>query len=235
MDGFDRAMALAAQAFTALFPLLIVVAAAAEAGSGKSLGEQMVARFSLTGEAAASVRRALPSAGTVTDSITAISAVILVISALSFARALQRLFERAWLLESRGVRDTPWSLLWLLGVSLYALGHVLLHGHIGHDEGLLASVAGGVVLWTVTPYVILARRLPWRLLFPQAVLAALGLTILRAGSVIYMPRAISSSAEQFGAIGLAFALVSWLFGAALVLTLTAAIGAVAMERRRRST
>jgi membrane protein len=64
------------------------------------------------------------------------------------------------------------------------------------------------------------------------VLTALGMTILGAGSVIYMPHAIASAAEQFGTIGVAFALVSWLFAAALVLTVTAAIGAVAMERRR---
>jgi uncharacterized BrkB/YihY/UPF0761 family membrane protein len=121
MDGFDRAMALAAQAFTALFPLLIVVAAAAESGDSKSLGAQVVARFNLTGAAADSVRPTFPTVGTITDGITAIGAVILVISALSFARALQRLYERAWLLEARGVRDTPWSLLWLFGISLYAL------------------------------------------------------------------------------------------------------------------
>jgi hypothetical protein len=85
------------------------------------------------------------------------------------------------------VRDTPWSLLWLLGATLYALAHILLRGHIGHDEGRLASAAGGIVV---------------------------------------------SAAEQFGTIGVAFALVSWLFAAAVVLTVTAAIGAVAMERRR---
>jgi membrane protein len=232
MDGFDRSMALAAQAFTALFPLLIVVAAAAEAGDGGSLGEQVVDRFGLTGAAADSVQRAFPTAGTITDSITAISAAILVISALSFARALQRLYERAWLLDARGVRDTAWSLLWLLGVSLYALAHILLHGHIGHDEGLLASIAGGAVVWTLTPYVVLARRLAWRLLLLQAVLAAVGMTILRAASAIYMPHALASAAEQFGTIGVAFALVGWLFSAAVVLTVSAASGAVAMERRR---
>ena len=232
MDGFDRAMALAAQAFTALFPLLIVVAAAAESGQGKSLGDQLIDRFGLDGAAADSVRRAFPSTGAITDSVTALSALILVISALSFARGLQRLYERAWLLERRGVRDTPWSLLWLLVVSVYAVAHVLLHGHIGQTQGLLSSIAGGIVIWTVTPYIIIARRLPWQLLFPQAVLTALGLTILRAGSAIYMPHAITSAAEQFGTIGLAFALVSWLFAVAVVLTVTAAIGAVAMERRR---
>jgi hypothetical protein len=40
-----------------------------------------------------------------------------------------------------------------------------------------------------------------------------------------MPYALSSSSDQFGTIGLAFTLVSWLFAASLVLSAAAAIGA----------
>jgi hypothetical protein len=79
--------------------------------------------------------------------------------------------------------------------------------------------------------VILARRLPWQRLVPQAVLAALGMAVLRAGSALYLPRALSSSAHQFGSIGVAFTIVSWLFAAALVLTASAAIGATLSRTR----
>jgi membrane protein len=88
MDGFDRSMALAAQAFTALIPLLIIVAAVGEAGDGKALGDRVIERFGLSGSTAASVQRALPSSGTVEDSLSVLSVVILVVSALSFTRAL---------------------------------------------------------------------------------------------------------------------------------------------------
>jgi len=225
MDGFDRSMALAAQAFTTLIPLLIIVAAVAESGDGQSMGDQIIERFGLSGATADSVRRALPATGTVEDSLSVLSVVILVISALSFTRAMQRMYARAWSLEAHGVRDAPWGLAWLAGFSVYALLHPLLHDHVSGSAGLAASLVGGTVFWLLTPYVILARRLPWRRLVPQAVLAALGMAMLRAGSAVYMPRALSSAAQQFGSIGVAFSFVSWLFAAALVLTASAAIGA----------
>jgi membrane protein len=65
--------------------------------------------------------------------------------------------------------------------------------------------------------VLLGRRLPWRLLLPQAALSA---------------DAISSSSDQFGTIGLAFTLVSWLFAAALVLSAAAAVGATVARSPR---
>jgi membrane protein len=135
MDGFNRSMALAAQAFTTLIPLLIIVAAVAEAGDGKNLGDRIIELIGLSGASAASLRRALPPTGTVQDSLSVLSVVILVISALSFTRALQRMYARAWGLEAHGLRDAPWGLTWLAGFSLYAVLHPLLHDDgIGRDR-----------------------------------------------------------------------------------------------------
>jgi len=64
--------------------------------------------------------------------------------------------------------------------ALYAILHPGLHGHVPGSFELAASLAGGTVFWLLAPYVILARRLPWRRLMPQAVLAALGIAALRA-------------------------------------------------------
>jgi membrane protein len=231
MDGFDRSMALAAQAFTTLIPLLIIVAATLEAGDGKNLGDRIIERFGLSGATADAVHRALPPTGTVQDSLSGLSVLILVISALSFTRALQRMYARAWDLEARGMRDSAWGLAWLAGFSLYAGLHPALHGHVSGTAGLAASLAGGTIFWLITPYVILARRLPWRRLVPQAVLVAVGLAVLRAGSAIYMPRALTSAAEQFGTIGLAFTFISWLFAGAVVITASAAVGATLSHTR----
>jgi membrane protein len=50
------------------------------------------------------------------------------------------------------------------------------------------------------------------------------MTVFRAASAVYMPAAFSSSAEQFGTLGVAFALIGWLFCAGCVCTGAAAIG-----------
>jgi membrane protein len=225
MDGFDRAMALAAQAFTALVPLVIVVSATFEGGHNESLGEAIVDRFGLTGSTADTVRSALPTSASVEDSVTLFGAVILVFSALSFTRAMQRMYERAWGLEARGIRDAAYGLLWLAGFATYACAHPALHDQLNGPVGLAFSVAGTTLLWLLTPYVILAKRVHWRVLVPQALLTAAGMTVYRAVSAIYMPAAFSSASEQFGAFGFAFAIIGWLFCAGCVCTGAAAIGA----------
>ena len=235
MAAFDRAMALAAQAFTALVPMLIVVAAVLEGGDSDSVGAALVDRLNLSGATADSVQRALPASSSVESAVSGLSVVILVISALSFTRALQRLYESAWGLEARGVRDTGYGLLWLAGFAALVAAHLALHGHVNGADGLISSIAGTFLIWLVTPYLIVARRLPWRVLIPQALISAVCLTVFRAASAIYMPAAVKSSADQFGVLGICFALISWLFGAACVLAGAAAVGAALSGRGREVT
>jgi membrane protein len=77
--------------------------------------------------------------------------------------------------------------------------------------------------------VLLARRLSWRALLPGALLATAGMTVFGYFSAVYLPHSVSSSASKFGAIGIAFALLSWLVLAGFVLVGAAAGGAVARE------
>jgi membrane protein len=48
-----------------------------------------------------------------------------------------------------------------------------------------------------------------------------------------MPHTVAASAAQFGVIGIAFALLSWLVGAGMVLVFAAAGGATIEEHLRR--
>ena len=97
---------------------------------------------------------------------------------------------------------------------------------------LALSLALGGILWLITPYVLLGRRIPWRPLVPMALLTSLGMTILAICSAIWMPRSVATSAAQFGTIGVAFALLSWLVGYGFVLVVAASGGAVIEERRK---
>jgi hypothetical protein len=58
LQGFDRAVALAGQAFTALIPLLIVYAAVVSRASGNDFADEIVRIFHLDGNAESSVRQA---------------------------------------------------------------------------------------------------------------------------------------------------------------------------------
>src|SRR5690242_2698919 len=93
VQGLDRAMALAAQAFTTLLPLLVVYGALVPAPDGADFADRVVAKLELKGAAATSVHQAFAAPSETASSVTALGIVLLVISGLSFTRGLQRLFE----------------------------------------------------------------------------------------------------------------------------------------------
>lgn len=222
LEGFDRAMALAGQGFAALLPLLIVIGSVTPT-NGDDLADALSSRFNLDGsstEALSDVVAQPPDPG-----IGALGAVLLVISALSFTRAMQRLYVRAWRLDSLGLRGNVWGLEWLGAFAIYwAVQPGILHLF----DGLLAfvvSLALSTALWIATPWLLVARRIPWRRLLPQAVLTVIGLDALAIAGAIYLPRAFGSASQEFGVLGVAFTLLSLLFALSLVLVATAALGA----------
>ena len=232
LQGVDRAAAIGGQAFTALIPLLIVYSTVIPSTDGDDFADEIIDRFELTGAAARTVEQAFAPPETVADSISAFSVFLLVISALAFTRALQRLYELAHDLPPMGMRGTPWGLGWLAFVVVYVTLRPEIVEGTGIGLEIALSIALGTVLWLGTPYLLLARRLPYRRLLPTALLTAFGMTALALSSVIWLPRTMASSAAQFGFIGVAFAMLGWLVAAGFVLVGMAAAGA-ALDARRR--
>jgi membrane protein len=229
MEGVDRAVVLGAQAFAALFPLLIVYSALVDPGGGTGFVDRVIERLDLTGSAAESLRRAFAPAEEVEDSITTASAVILVVSALTFTRAMQRMYERAWRLEPRGLRATGWGLLWLAGLAGFLTVRQIADHALTGPIDVIVSLAFGTLLWLATPFVLLARRESFRALVPGALLTALTMTAFSVATVLVAPRTFASSASAYGVIGVAFALIGWLIAAAIAIMLAASLGAVIAE------
>jgi membrane protein len=226
LEGFDRSMALAGQAFAALLPLLIVIGAASPAGRD-DLADTLIERFDLSGSAAATLDEAVargPDTG-----LSVAGVVLLVISALSFTRAMQRLYIRAWRLDKLGLRANAWGLAWLgMFVTFWSLQPAIVELFSG-VVALCVSLALSTVLSLWTPWLLTARAIPWRRLLPQAFLTAVGLLALGIAGAIYLPRAVGSASAQFGILGVAFTLLSLLFAVAFVLVVAAAIGATLGE------
>jgi len=201
---------------------LLIVLQAVEPGEA-SLANSLIERFDLTGEAADTVREAFE----VTEGETAttgLSVFVLVVSVLSFTRRLQRLYEATWELEPRGLRGTGSGLAWLACFALYVTLFPALDGVVDGLAGVVLALAGAFAFGLMTPYLLLGRRLPWRRLVPQAALTSGGLGALGIWSAIYMPRAIESSAAAYGSIGVAFSLLTWLWGIGIVLVVAAVFG-----------
>src|SRR3954451_6053563 len=225
MEGIDRAVVLGAQAFTALFPLLIVYASATSPGGEDSFAERLIDRFDISGSSADSLRLAF--APQQPDSnIKAVSVVLVIVSALAFTRAMQRLYERAWRMKGLGIRATGWGLLWLACGGGFASGRKLVAGELQGLPDVAVSLTLSTLLWIGSPFVLLARRVPWRRLLPGAVLTAAAMLVFSGALVIGAPRTFGTAAAEYGLIGVAFAIVSWLVGAAMVIMASAGLRAV---------
>jgi membrane protein len=225
----DRGVALGAQAFSAIFPLMIVYGALVPFAQAHDFAEQLIKRLHLTGAAARSVSEAVSPPASVAHSVTVLGVLLVLVSALSFARALQRLYELSYKLPTVGIRGTPWHLLWIALIPIYITLRPLVAGIAGGLWHAVGSLLLGSLAWLATPYVLLGRRMPWRRLLPGAVLAGIGMTALGVVSLVYLPHAVSSSSSRYGTIGVAFALLGWLVLTGFVLVGTATGGAVALE------
>jgi membrane protein len=213
-QGIDRAMALAAQAFTALIPLFLVVAAVAPADRRDLVSDAIISKFGLRGSAADAVEQVFVRPGD--SAIGVASVVLLIFSGVSLTRRLQKMYLQAWRLErSPGVRASLSAGLalaaLLVEVALLALARSLVQKlpfdwALGAPSSLLASV----VLWTSVPWLLLDRRIPWRRLLPVGTLTAVGVSIYGVATTIYIPRVMEANSERYGLFGVTLTLVGWL-------------------------
>jgi membrane protein len=234
IEFVDRSVAIASLTFTAMIPLGVVADSVVPSVDRSTLTDWIVRKFRLTGDSADLIRSVFAPPEDVRRAVSWLGVVLVIVAALSFTRALQRVYERSWRLESLGVRGTPAGLAWLLGVviflSIFTGIRSTLVDWAGPVLGIGVAIGFSTLLWLLTPFILLSRRIPWRALVPSAALAAVAMTALSVASVIYMPTAIADSAARYGQIGVAIALVSWLVAVGFVLVISAAVGAVLAER-----
>ena len=226
--GFDRAIALASGALTAIIPLTIVASTVATELGGKGTAERLIDRFELTGGGAKAVEDIFAPPGGTSTSIGIIGFLFLMVAVLSFTRAVQRLFEQAFELEPMSVKNTFNGLLWIGGLVLYSGACGILHGVIGRSQlelsAALLSAPLSVVFLVWSGRVLSAKRLERDDLMPFGILGAVLLFLYSVGATVYVPHLFSSYATRYGVIGAVFAMISALFIAMAILVVTAAAG-----------
>ncbi len=228
LAGFDRAIALASGALTAIIPLTIVASTVATQLGGKGTAERIIDRFELTGGGAEAVKDVFAPPGGTSTSIGIIGFLFLMVAVLSFTRAVQRLFEQAFELEPMSVKNTFNGLLWIGGLVLYTAAVGLLHGAIGRSQlelsAALLSAPLSVVFLVWSGRVLSAKRLERDDLLPFGILGAVLLGLCSVGATVYVPHLFSSYATRYGVIGAVFAMISALFIVMAILVVTAAAG-----------
>jgi membrane protein len=226
--GFDRSIALASGALTAIIPLAIVASAFSSRLGGEGTAERIIERYDLTGGGAEAVRDIFSAPSGTNTSLGIIGLLFLMVAVLSFARAVQRVFEQTWELTSLSVRNTFNGLLWIGGLSVYlalsgVLQAVLGRGRLDLTPTLLALPLSAIFLiWS--GWVLSAKRIARRELVPFAVIGSASLALYSIGAAVYVPHLFSTYATRYGVIGAVFAMISALFCVMVIVVGSAAAG-----------
>ena len=226
--GFDRSIALASGALTAMIPLVIVGSAVSTQLGGKGTAERIIDRYGLTGGGAEAVKDIFSPPLGASTSIGILGGLFLLVAVLSYSRGVQRLFEQTWDLTALSVRNTFNGLLWIGGLSLYLAVSGLLHAALGRSRLelgaalLILPLSAVFLVWT--GWVLSAKRITHQALIPFGIVGSVALAIYSIGAAVYVPHLFSTYATRYGVIGAVFAMISALFCAMVVVVGSSAVG-----------
>lgn len=216
---FDRAMGLAAQAFTSIFPLLIMF--------GALLGAKH------SGEIADALDMPQSSRMLLVDTLDergfgtfgVLSALIVLVSATGLARAMVRAYATVW--EVGKVRAGPAAAArWLFVVLLLSAFVLVSRVPLPYVTDTVALFVADAGLTVLLPAMLLGGTVPIRRLVPGGLAFGLVMLAVRPAGHIYLPRALRSSSAHYGTIGLAFTYIGWLYVISFCLIATTVIGHV---------
>lgn len=227
VQGLDRAMVIASQAFTALIPLLILVSAAIPLDDDTELADVMIRRFGLSGESASSMEAIFTTSQS--TSIGVLSVGLVLFSAITLTRRVQRMYLSAWRLPMlRSRSQSVNAVLGLLAilfmiVAMYALRRLVVVAQWHAVVGLSVTFVTAAALWTLIPWLLLGHRVSWRRLLPGGALVGVCTNIYAVATTIYMPRLMETYSARYGLFGVSIAMVSWLLCISFILVLATVI------------
>jgi membrane protein len=231
LDFINQGMLFAAVLLLCFVPFMIVL----QALRGQAGASGLIRRFGLDASATAAVRHALTSSSDTSSSVTGASWVFFVLGGIAGATAIQELYERVFDEKSRGLRDLPRRVLWLMAAIAFG-------GFAAWSQPWLHSAGGPVLLgavalvtatafWWFSMWLMLGGRRTWAELLPAALATGvcwLGMTIVFR---LTLSDTITSDYKKYGDIGVVFAIMSLLIAIGVVLIIGAVFGEVWRERR----
>jgi membrane protein len=193
-------------------------------------------RLGLTHTAVNDLQKLFPTRASVRSASTVFGAVFTLASAYAWPTALQRGYEIAWGLPSKGWRGLWRPLVWL--TAFVAAGAVLL---VLPRSALVDPWRTIVllVIWTPvifgwswwTQHFLLRGAVGWRQLLPGAIAMTVGLVGLRIFAAFWLSRGIAYNYGLYGPLGIVFMLLTWLIALSFVMLGGPVLGAALHERR----
>lgn len=239
LNGGYLASAITLSSFLSLFPLLLVAISIIGffSADDPTLAHDTVEFLGLSGssEAATIVTDAIDTAEDSKAAASIVGTVGLLWTGLGLVAALQYVYDTAWQVTGRGMKDKVFGLLWLLGGVVLFASSFAVTSLISALPGILAPVnilvgialSFGLFIWTAK--VLPQRDIGFKALVPGAAVGAIGLEILKVVGGIYVPRVVASSSAMYGSIGVVFAILAWLLFFGRLVVYSAVVNVVRWE------
>ena len=224
IEVFDRSMTIAAQFFTSVLPVLILIATLG------SNSDRFADEIDMPEQSRQVLEGAVDSGGA---AFGIVGAIFVLVSATSLSRALTRAFTAIWGLPRPATSlSSAWR--WLAVVLVFALSLVIVRAASEPLDGLpprelwprLVSFSWDVAVAAFVPWALLAGAVRARMLVPGALLFALLMITVRPATQAWLPGALEASADRYGSIGVAFTYLTWLYVASFCFLATALVGQV---------
>lgn len=224
VEVFDRSMTIAAQFFTSVLPVLILIATLG------SNSDRFADAIDMPEQSRQVLEGAVDSGGA---AFGIVGAIFVLVSATSLSRALARAFAAIWGLPRPPTRlSSAWR--WLAVVLVFALSLVLVRTAGEPLDAIpprelwprVVSFSWDVAVAAFVPWALLAGAVRVRMLVPGALLFALLMITVRPATQAWLPGALEASADRYGSIGVAFTYLTWLYVAAFCFLTTALVGQV---------
>jgi membrane protein len=219
LEILDRSFGLAAQAFVALLPLVIIIVSIFVTDSGDAIAESLGNRFGLDGAARAAIRVLFEHPGVAAISWLAIS--ISLLSAFSLSRRLARAYAAIFEVTALPRKQSWRGLVWVAIQVALLVASSMLRNLRAENGAVVAAVVvvALLVVWFAADVAGLRLLVPTaaiRLVLATAADANVGRFGLATWAYLYMSKSLSAQADQYGPIGVTFALFTYLLAAVLV-------------------
>jgi membrane protein len=224
---FDRAMTIAAQLFTSVFPIIIMGASL----FGGQNASSAIGGAGLPPDAEQVLNDTVSAGGSSTFGIVGV--LVVLVSATSLSRAMTRAYDPVWR-HGRTKLPPKGAWRWLAAVMVLALsivvaksvGKVLDKVPPPDAWRLLLIFAIPAFVACYIPWMLMAGRVAVRLLAPGALMFGALMVLAHPFADHYLSTSIAVSAARFGPIGVAFTYLTYLYCVSWALLATAVLGRV---------
>lgn len=220
LELLDRSFGLAAQAFVAMLPLIIVIVSLFVTDKAETMTNVLGDRFGLDFAAREAIRALFSSTSDVVT-FSWLAGVITLLSAFALSRRLARVYASIFDVPALPRRQTWHGLVWIVvQIVLFTSSSFL--RDVRRDSGLLLAalaLIGMFVIWFALDAASIRLLVPAadrRLILATAVVQSLGRAGISIWAAVYMPASLTEQAEQYGPIGVTFALFTYLLAGVLV-------------------